>query len=653
MKLSVIIVNYNVKYFLEQALLSVQKASVNLPVEVFVVDNNSVDESVLMVREKFPEVKLIVNQHNPGFSIANNQAIKESKGEYVLLLNPDTVVEEDTFEKCVAFMDAHPLSGGLGVKMIDGSGNFLPESKRGFPSPFVAFSKTFGLSKLFPRSKRFNHYHLGYLDENENHEVEVLAGAFMMLRKSVLDEIGLLDEAFFMYGEDIDLSYRIVKGGYKNYYLADTTIIHYKGESTKKGSLNYVRTFYNAMIIFAKKHFKGDQARLFVLMLQVAIYFRAFLTLVSNSLRKLYMPVLDALIIFIGMYFIKDFWATHYFNDPNYYNTSFLYFNVPLYIGIWLVAVYFSGGYDKQKNIRLLVRGLMVGTVLLAAIYGFLDLEYRPSRALIILGMVWAILSTSGLRVLMHFLEHGNFNIGSQKAKNLIIVGSKKESERVLNLIYAAQVQKNFIGAVAPKGVDDAKTYLSSLEQLDEVVSIYKIDELIFCSKDISSQAIMYWMTKLGASIDYKIVPKESLSIIGSSSKNSAGELYTIDIQFNIAHYMGRRNKRLFDILLSLLFIVLFPIFVLFVKEKIGFLKNIFSVLFAKKSWVAYEPSQAQQNNLPSIRAGVLSPIDELSTANINEPTIQRLNFLYAKDYMTSNDLDIVWKGFKNLGRSK
>ncbi|MEL6867301.1 MAG: glycosyltransferase family 2 protein, partial [Bacteroidota bacterium] len=241
MKLSVIIVNYNVKYFLEQALLSVRKAAARVETEVFVVDNNSVDESVSMVREKFPEVILIANKDNPGFSIANNQAIRQSNGEYVLLLNPDTVVEEDTFEKCVAFMDAHPRAGALGVKMIDGSGAFLPESKRGFPSPLVAFYKTFGLSRLFPKSQIFNHYHLGYLDKDENHEVEVLAGAFMFLRASVLEKVGLLDETFFMYGEDIDLSYRIVKAGYKNYYFSATTIIHYKGESTKKGSLNYVR----------------------------------------------------------------------------------------------------------------------------------------------------------------------------------------------------------------------------------------------------------------------------------------------------------------------------------------------------------------------------------------------------------------------------
>ena len=217
MKLSVIIVNYNVAHFLEQALNSVFKALKNVDGEVFVVDNNSVDSSVAMVQAKFPQVHLIANKENVGFSKANNQAIRLSQGEYVLLLNPDTVVEEDTFEKCIRFMDETPDAGGLGVKMVNGKGEFLPESKRGIPLPSVAFYKLFGLSKLFPKSQRFGAYHLTYLDENEIHSVEVLAGAFMLLRKSVLDQIGLLDEDYFMYGEDIDLSYRILKGGYKNY----------------------------------------------------------------------------------------------------------------------------------------------------------------------------------------------------------------------------------------------------------------------------------------------------------------------------------------------------------------------------------------------------------------------------------------------------
>lgn len=652
MKLSVVIVNYNVKYFLEQALLSVRQAIVNIDAEVFVVDNNSVDDSVEMVREKFPEVILIANKDNPGFSIANNQAIRQSKGEYVLLLNPDTVVEEDTFEKCIMFMDAHPQAGGLGVKMIDGSGRFLPESKRGFPSPKVAFFKTFGLARIFPKSKTFNYYHLGHLSKDENHEVDVLAGAFMWLRKSVLDEIGLLDEAFFMYGEDIDLSYRIVKAGYKNFYLAETTIIHYKGESTKKGSLNYVRTFYNAMIIFARKHFQGEQAWLFILMLQLAIYFRAFITLLSNFFKSTYLPILDAVLIYVGFYFLKDFWASYYFKNPDYYPASFLYFNIPLYIGIWLISIYFSGGYDRKSNIRQLVRGIFIGTVLLAAIYGFLDLEYRTSRVLIILGMVWAVFSTVSLRALLHFIKFQNFNIGRDRQRNLVIVGTQEESKRVVELLHQAEVAVNPIGIVAPEGLDDTKTYLSKLEQLDEVVHIYKVNEVIFCSKDISAQRIMEWMTLLGSEVQYKIVPKESLSIIGSSSKNSSGELYTIDIRFNIADARYRRNKRMLDLLIALILLISFPLSIWGVSSKGGFFQNIFQVLLGKKSWVAYSQKDSVSiNNLPSIRPGILSPTDSLNVSNINAPTIQRLNFIYAKEYSTYRDIEIIWKGYKKMGR--
>jgi GT2 family glycosyltransferase len=259
MKLTVIIVNYNVKYFLEQCLISVQKACEGITAEVFVVDNNSVDGSVAMVAEKFPWVKLIANTENTGFSKANNQAMRLAKGEYVLLLNPDTVVQEDTFHKVVQFMDEHPDAGGLGVRMVDGKGHFLPESKRGLPTPAVAFYKIFGLSALFPKSPRFGRYHLGNLSADETHEIEILSGAFMLMRKKTLDQVGLLDEAFFMYGEDIDLSWLIIQGGWKNYYYPDTRIIHYKGESTKKGSLNYVKVFYQAMLIFARKH--SDKAK--------------------------------------------------------------------------------------------------------------------------------------------------------------------------------------------------------------------------------------------------------------------------------------------------------------------------------------------------------------------------------------------------------
>lgn len=651
MDLSVVVVNYNVRYFLEQALLSVRRAVGNLEVEVWVVDNNSVDDSVAMVREKFPEVKLIVNKENTGFAVANNQAIRLCSGRYVLLLNPDTVVEEDTFQKCVSFMDAHPDAGGLGVRMIDGSGKFLPESKRGFPSPWAAFCKTFGLSKLFPRSQKFNRYHLGYLDEHQTHEIDVLAGAFMLMRRSALDKTGLLDEAFFMYGEDIDLSYRIIKAGYKNYYYPHTSIIHYKGESTKKGSLNYVKVFYQAMIIFARKHFEGRQARLFVLMLQAAIYFRAAITLLGNLYKQAYLPVLDAILMWGGLAFTKHFWAVYHFHDPHYYKDAVLYIHFPLYVAMWMTGIYLNGGYDTPLQLRRLVRGLLGGTVLLAAIYGLLNQAYRPSRALLLLGAAWAIIGVTGLRMLLHLLRFGNLNIGRERLKNLIIVGTHDESTRVNELLHKAGVLKNHIGVVAPQDASDQSNYLGAIHQLADITHIYQVQEIIFCSKDIAAQDIMYWMSKLGPNIDYKIVPEESMSIIGSSSKNTSGELYTIEIKFTIATPAGQRNKRLFDWGLCLFLILTLPVQLFLVKNPLGLLANIGQVFLGRLSWVGYAPGISGNKSLPRLLPGILTPLDGLNVQTLPPDAAQRLNFFYAKDYDQARDLEICWKGRKYLGR--
>lgn len=650
-KLSVVIVNYNVQYFLEQTLLSVQKASEGLAVEVFVVDNDSSDGSVEMVRQKFPEIQLIANQHNPGFSIANNQAIAEAQGQYVLLLNPDTVVREDTFVRCVEFMDEHPDAGGLGIRMIDGTGAFLPESKRGFPSPFVAFCKAFGLSSLFPRSRVFNHYHLGYLDEHETHSVEVLSGAFMMLRKSVLDEIGLLDETFFMYGEDIDLSYRIVQAGYKNYYFPGSSIIHYKGESTKKGSLNYVRTFYQAMIIFARKHFEGEKARTFILMIQVAIYFKAFITLLGNLGKRAALPLLDAGLIFIGLYLLRDFWSMYFYQVPNHFSNRVLVVNFPMYTAIWVGAMYFSGGYDPPLNLRRLIRGLFIGTVAIAAVYGFLPMDLRSSRALILLGAIWAVLSTVILRSVRHFIRHRNLDVGRERTRNLMIVGERDESERVQQLLYKARVQRNYIGTVAPESAVDApEYYFGKLPQLDQLVHIYKANELIFCARNVSNHAIMHWMNKLGSGMEYKIVPPGSQSIIGSSSRNTSGELYTVEVRFVIDSPMSRRNKRIFDLAATFGLLLFSPLLIWRVDRKFRFLKNGIAVLLGRKTWVGYAPVKTAGEHLPLLRPGVLSPVDALRVEVPDDVTRHRLNFFYAKDFRASHDVDIVWKGLRKLG---
>ncbi|CCG53966.1 Glycosyl transferase, group 2 family protein [Flavobacterium indicum GPTSA100-9 = DSM 17447] len=259
MQLSVIILNYNVRYFLEQCVLSVQKALEHIEGEIIVVDNASTDESCEMMKQKFPEIKLIRNSENVGFPKGNNIGVAHASGEYICILNPDTVVAEDTFEKLFNFCHSELVSesntGIIGCKLIDGTGQFLPECKRGVPTPWVAFTKIFGLYKLFPRLKWFNQYYAQHIAENENGEVAILVGAFMFMKRDLYLQVGGFDENCFMYSDDIDLSYMVQQLGKKNYYFAETTVIHYKGESTVRDA-TYRKRFQEAMQFFYGKHFK-------------------------------------------------------------------------------------------------------------------------------------------------------------------------------------------------------------------------------------------------------------------------------------------------------------------------------------------------------------------------------------------------------------
>ena len=306
-------------------------------------------------------------------------------------MNPDTVVEEDTFSKCIDFMDAHPDCGGLGIKMIDGHGKILKESKRGFPTPWASFCKMSGLTSLFPHSKRFAQYYMGHLSYEETHVVDILAGAYMMMRKECLDKIGLLDEDFFMYGEDIDLSYRITLGGYRNYYFPEAKIIHYKGESTKKASLNYVYTFYNAMAIFARKHLDGKQTKLYSLIIKLAIWLRATLGFISRILPGIARVAVDFAAVYAGFFLLERFWALHYWGDIDYYPPLYMLFAVPIYISILLFSVYLNGGYVKKIRVSKIVSGVFFGMIVLLVFYSLLPSELRYSRALIVLGSVMSL----------------------------------------------------------------------------------------------------------------------------------------------------------------------------------------------------------------------------------------------------------------------
>ncbi len=650
MKLSIIIVNYNVKFFLEQCLKSVFNSGKDLDMEVIVVDNNSVDSSVEMIREKFKQVKLIANNENKGFSTANNQGINIAAGEYVLLLNPDTVVEDDTLPKVVQFMDDHHDAGGLGVKMLDGNGRFLPESKRSFPTPKVAFPKIFGLSALFPKSKIFGKYHLGYLDNNKTHQVEVLSGAFMLLRKKVLDNIGYLDEDFFMYGEDIDLSWRIIKAGYKNYYYPETRIIHYKGESTKKNSINYVRVFYKAMIIFARKHFSKKNVKLFTSIINFAIWFRASISILDKLFKKALYPLLDIIIIFLGFVFIKSYWEQQVFlSEGDYYPIEYLLYIVPAYILIWLLSVYFNGGYDKPVKFFRIVRGIGVGTIIILVIYALLPTSLRFSRALILLGSLWALISMLATRTIIHLFKHKNLHIGQEKPKRVLIVGEGEEAKRITTLARQSG-NCSFIGLM---GISDRKFedgYIGNINQINEIIEIYKIDDIIFCASIMSSQKIMDLMLTLKKhQVNFKIAPPDSSFIIGSNSIDTFGDLFTININ-GINKPYNRRNKRLFDLLIAGLLLISLPVNIFFVNNKWGLVKNIFSVIFNRKTWVGYHPNHS--NSLPKLKNPVLFPSDIFSHKTLNSKTCENLDTLYARDYKIENDLSIIGKGFKFLGRN-
>ena len=294
LKLSVIIVNYNVKYYLDQCIRSVLRAFVlmNTPAEIIVVDNHSADGSVDYLEKRYPQmlypmVRFVRSAHNLGFARANNIAIRQSRGEYVLLLNPDTIVGEDTLKASVDFMDAHEDAGAVGVRMLGAQGRRAMESRRGLPTPMVSFFKMLGFCNRWPHHRLFGKYYMGYLPWDEPCQIEVVSGAYCMLRRKALDEVGLLDEDFFMYGEDIDLSYRVLKGGYHNYYLP-VDILHYKGESTQKSSFRYVHVFYEAMLIFFRKHYSG-MTFLLSLPIKTAIYAKALMALVgmlSERMRK-------------------------------------------------------------------------------------------------------------------------------------------------------------------------------------------------------------------------------------------------------------------------------------------------------------------------------------------------------------------------------
>ena len=646
MKLSVIIVNYNVKYFLEVCLHSVSRALEGIPSEIIVVDNNSKDGSIELVTTKFPSVVLIANKENSGFSRANNQGVTVAKGEYILFLNPDTVMPEDFARKMIAYMDAHPEAGSIGPRLIDGKGQFAPDGKKSFPSLSVAVFKTIGLNKVFPRSPYFNKSYPVHIGEKQPAEVDVLSGCCMMVRSRVIKEVGgAFDEDYFMYCEDVDLSYRIQKAGYKNVYYPDATLIHYKGESTRKATLSYIRVFNEALATFVKKHYSKQNAALFILLINIGIMFRAILGGIRRVLKVLRMPLFDAIVLLGTLWFIENFWVEHVKNiSPIPFNSIIATF--PVYILIWIVSLYINGAYDQPYKALRVVRGMIIGTIVILAYYGLLQPGLRYSRAIIIFSGISGTVLLLGLHALLYRLGIFKFIPYDKLPRKAVIVSDPKAFVDTAATLQRVNYAPELAGRVSTS--EERQGALANITKLKELVYTANINEIIFCVNGLRYEEIFRQMEHCGPGYDYKIHLPNSQSFVGSNSSHTAGDLYTVDKRYNLSDFSQVRNKRMVDIVTALAAIILLPVLIFAVKKPGGLLSNAITVLAGGRTWVGYDVPAP--SNLPKIKPGILPPYNLLPSFDPGTGLKAQLNATYAQQYKPMTDVALILKNYKYLG---
>lgn len=601
MKLSIVIVNYNVKEFLTQCLDSIFKSQTQYDYEVIIVDNSSKDSGRDQICATFEHIIWVENIENVGFGRANNQGFSLAKGVYTLILNPDTVLQEDTIEKCVSYLIAHPKVGGLGIKGIDGSGQFLPESKRALPTPLVALWKITGLSSIFPKSSVFARYHLGHLSPEENHEVDILVGCFMMIPTKLLLSVGGFDPQYFMYGEDIDLSYELQKTGHKNIYFSESQIIHYKGESTKRGSLNYVRMFYKAMVLFAKKQFTGSSAAAYSLLIYLGIYLRAALAIAARLGKSTLTPLLDAVVLYAILNTIKSYWEqNHRFIHGGSYPDLYTYTIQGSYVLAWLFGLWLSGVYFKNNRPIVMVRSMIATTLILGFFYGLLPEELRFSRALLMLGALGGLSAMLGWRAVLSVVSGKSMFEGAPKQPRILFFGAKSSKIALDDILHASGITPSFYWEEEPKFDDE-----DWLLKLKALVHLHRINELIVDISQVSNQRLIGILTSLGEQTSVKSLLPENKYIIGSDSSLTQGETYRKSQQTADPQYL--RQRRVFEITATSLLITLAPLTLVFAIATGRFnawklwIRYSADVLTGKRSLVGYSRSLSEKFNVPPL----------------------------------------------------
>ena len=562
--LSIVIVNYNVREFLEQALSSLQAALAGLSHEVWVVDNASTDGSVEWLRSHYPQVRLIANTVNVGFARANNQALAACQGQFICLLNPDTIVQENTFSSLLAFFAAHPHAGAVGCKVLNPDGSLQLACRRSFPTPWVALTKIIGLAALFPRSRIFGRYNLTFLDPEKSAEVEALSGSFMLIRRETVQQVGFLDEAFFMYGEDLDYCFRIREAGWQIHYVPDTRIIHFKGESSKKSPFEQRRLFYEAMRLFVHKHFSKGKALVPMWFLLVAIQLRAVLSFFSSILSLIVLPAVD-----VAMLSISLAAAVYIRFEPRFPWRDFMVVHV-LYSAIWLTLLSWRGVYKQQKfGIMATGSALVMGWIINSAITFFLK-EIGFSRLVVLYAGLFNLLLVPGWRLLLRAVAYVNYRHlqGSWGGRLLhpravLVLDSHAGDKTLQRLRMRLEGHFTLVGIVL---VDRAQAVasirgvpvLGSIDQIEEVILQTRVQEVIFATERIANYQILSIIaTGHGRPVSFKWIPRAMDVIIGKATVDYVDDVPFLEIDDRLHHKASRMLKRSLDVVLASALLVL------------------------------------------------------------------------------------------------
>lgn len=653
MQLSIIIVNYNVRTFLENALHSIRKATQDIEHEIIVVDNASDDGSVETIRTKFPYVKLIENNSNLGFAKANNIGLKISNGKYLVLLNPDTIVQEDTFTSLIKFLDSHPEIGMAGCKILNPDGTLQLACRRSIPTPWSAFTKFTGLSNLFPKSKLFGRYNLTYLNPDQTYEVEAISGSFMFLRRDVYEQVGGLDESYFMYGEDLDWCYRIRKSGWKIYYFHQTQIIHFKGESTKQSNLNDLQLFYNAMHIFVQKNLKKSFS--LHIFLHLGIILHSIGAFAIRFLKKLIFFFTDWVFILasLGLSFYLRFGKI---SLPDYAVIPILIFPGAIITSV----IYFFGGYTKYKySIPRTTSAIILGYLIISSLTFFFK-EFAFSRIVVaysaFITLIFLISWRIFIKLLFRYSKSARAGIFGRKT---LIVGTSEIAQKLANKLRNRIADGyDVLGYVDITRKDIGNTLsgikiIGSIDNINKIIIENKISDVIFSTDCLSYKDIFNVISKAkNLGVNFRMLPSNLEVIIGKTHIDNLINVPLEDINYRLESKIFQLIKRFFDILISFLFLVTFLPAKRAFKEKISY--NLLWKVFIGQYSLVGLPLNYDKSNL--LRANFLKPgltgiaqLDERNT--LSDEEIENYIIYYSKNYSPLLDIEILIKWLNNRKR--